>query len=635
MSILDSIASSNDVKGLGSEKLPELCSDIREFIIENISETGGHLSSNLGAVELTVAIHRVYDSSRDRIVFDVGHQSYAHKMLTGRMEGLKNMRRLGGLSSFPKPCESDDDAFIAGHASNSISVALGMARARTLSGLDYDVVAVLGDGALTGGLAYEGLSDVGESGEAIVVILNDNGMSIDRSVGGIERLLGRLRLKPRYLNFKRVYRRVVGKIPWLYKFTHRIKIRVKQIFLKGSMFEALGFYYMGPYDGHDLTRVSAALQWARDQRIPVILHALTKKGKGYPPAERDPEIYHGVNPFDPKKGVAVCGKDDFSGVFGKKLASLAASDKKIVAITAAMGSGTGLSDFASTFPERFFDVGIAEGHAVTMAAGMAKQGLTPVFAAYSTFLQRGYDMLIHDVALSKLHVVLAVDRAGLVGNDGETHHGAFDIAYLGSVPGMTILCPSSFKELEEMLYRAVYEIKGPVALRYPRGGEGAYTGSSGAVPAAVLRKGGDLTIVSYGVMINEALAAAEELKSRGIFAEVVKLNTLGPAADEVGIATGEISGGAGIAAGGTLLKSLEKTGRLIAAEDVCAAGCVGRSILSDCAARGICLKAAKLLNLGDGVVAHGETPQLRSLCGIDADGIVEAATRMIKGGQAK
>lgn len=616
MNILDSIFTSEDVKELGSAKLSMLCADIREFLIKNISETGGHLSSNLGAVELTVAIHRVYDTRRDRVVFDVGHQSYVHKILTGRQNEAKSLRKLGGMSSFPKPCESGDDAFISGHASNSISAALGMARARTLKGEDYDVLAVIGDGALTGGLAYEGLSDAGESGEPMVVVLNDNGMSIDPSVGGMENLLGKLRVKPRYLAFKRFYRRTVGKIKPLYRFSHKVKEKIKRLLLRGCMFEDLGMYYMGPIDGHDVARITSALKWARDQQMPVLLHVMTRKGKGYAPAERDPEIYHGVSPFDPERGVEVHPKEDFSAVFGNALLSIAGQNDSVTAITAAMASGTGLSPFAAAFPNRFFDVGIAEGHAVTMAAGMAKQGLTPVFAVYSSFLQRSYDMLLHDLALQQLHVVLAVDRAGLVGRDGETHHGTFDIAYLGSVPGMKILCPSSFRELEEMLWRAVMETEGPVALRYPRGGEGEFVTSAGNSPAAVLRQGTDLSIVSYGIMINEALGAARLLEAEGISAEVIKLNSVRPLDT------------------GTILASLEKTKRLIAAEDVCAAGCVGQNILAAAASKGMALSGSKLLNLGSGIVTHGEVSELYAEKGIGASGIASAARALLEGGAA-
>jgi 1-deoxy-D-xylulose-5-phosphate synthase len=611
LNILSSITSPEDIKALDKELLPQLCQEIREFLIKSISKTGGHLSSNLGAVELTVAIHRVYDTSRDRLVFDVGHQSYVHKLLTGRRESFGTLRSLGGIAGFPKPVESVHDAFIAGHASNSVSVALGMARARTRQGQDYNVVALIGDGALTGGLAYEGLSDAGESGEPLVVILNDNGMSINPNVGGISKLLARQRVKPGYLSFKRTYRRIVGKIPPLYRFLHKIKERIKDILLPETMFEQMGFIYLGPVDGHDIFQMESVLRWARELKCPVLVHAKTQKGRGYSFAEENPEACHGVSPFDPEKGIPENGDECFSTVFGEALKSLALKDESICAITAAMESGTGLTAFAREFPGRFFDVGIAEGHAVSMAAGMAKQGVKPVVAVYSSFLQRSYDMLIHDVSLQRLHVVLAVDRAGLVGQDGETHHGVFDVNYFCSVPHMAVLCPSSFAELRDMLELALYRISGPAAVRYPRGGEGMYKDSTAKLPAVKLREGTDITIVSYGILINQALAAAEMLLERGITAEVVKLNLINPLDEK------------------TVLASLERTGRLLVAEDACSAGSVGGRLMSAVAASGLVLQGARLLNLGSGIVTHGTVEELLGLNSLDARGLVAAALELV------
>ncbi|MCL2343774.1 MAG: 1-deoxy-D-xylulose-5-phosphate synthase, partial [Firmicutes bacterium] len=515
--MLDKINSPDDVKALSAPEAEKLCAEIRDFLVESVSKTGGHLASNLGVVELTVAIHRVFDTSKDRLVFDVGHQSYVHKILTGRKEGFKKLRMEGGLSGFPKPCESVHDAFIAGHASNSISAALGMARARALLGENYEVLALIGDGALSGGLAYEGLSCLGESGEAVLVILNDNGMSISRNVGGMEELLSKLRVKPGYLRFKRGYRNVVGKVRPLYRVTHRFKEWVKGKILAENMFLQMGFDYYGPVDGHDLRHLEEILRWIGENPDgPVLLHVITKKGKGYAPAENSPDDYHGVGPFDPEIGTQSAAEESYSGVFGEELTRLAARDRHICAITAAMSAGTGLDAFAQAHPERFYDVGIAEGHAVTMAAGLAKQGALPVFAVYSSFLQRGYDMLIHDVSLLNLHVVFAVDRAGLVGQDGETHHGVFDLAYLCSVPHMAVFCPASFAELRSMLNRALYKVTGPVAIRYPRGGEGAYCEDHADEPCSVLREGGDLTLLCYGRMVNEAIDAAKALAERGV-----------------------------------------------------------------------------------------------------------------------
>ena len=494
---MEKINSSADIKKLDREQLPQLCDELRKFEIENIAKTGGHLSPNLGTVELTVAIHRVYDTEKDRLVFDVGHQSYTHKIITGRRDRFDTLRQYGGLSGFPKPSESNDDAFIAGHASNSVSVALGMARARTLTGGEYDVVSVIGDGALTGGLSHEGLADAAASGEPMVIILNDNNMSISENVGGMAQILQNMRIKPAYISFKQWLRGLSENIPGLYKVFHNIKEWLKSRLLPGNVFSEMGLYYLGPVDGHDLDKLETAIRLARDVRKTVVLHVLTKKGKGCSYAESHPDKYHGIGRFDPETGELAPAAVSFSDKAGEYLCQYAENDPRIVAITAAMAGGTGTECFASKFPERFFDVGIAEGHGVTMAAGMAKQGLVPVFAVYSSFLQRGFDMLIHDVSLLGLHTVFCVDRAGLVGNDGETHQGVFDVCYLSAVPGMTILCPASFQELHDMLGYAIHEVTGPAAVRYPRGGEGRYTDSL-MQAENVIREGTDVTIVCYG-----------------------------------------------------------------------------------------------------------------------------------------
>ena len=506
---------------LDANELKPLCEELRQFIIENVSKTGGHLASNLGTVELTVALHRVYDSTRDRIVFDVGHQSYAHKIITGRRDRFNTLRCHGGISGFPKPYEAADDAFIAGHASDSVSLALGMARARTLKKEKYDVVAVIGDGALTGGLAYEGLANVGGCDEPIVIILNDNGMSINSNVGGMAKLLSQERIKPGYINFKRWYRRTVGNITPLYEMNHKLKEALKKSILPSNLFDSMGIYYLGPVDGHDVEQLETVIRWAKEMKTTVLVHVLTTKGKGCDYAEKHPDKYHGVGKFDPATGELQKSGTCFSTVFGHKLVELAEKNKDIVAITAAMSSGTGLNEFSEVYPDRFFDVGIAEQHAVSMAAGMAKQGLVPVVAIYSSFLQRAYDMLIHDVSLLNLHVVLCVDRAGLVGSDGETHHGVFDVDYLCSVPGMQVLCPASFAELEKMLDMAINEMDGPVAIRYPRGGEGAYKDVSHGI-TEVLTHGGDITLAAYGTMVNTMLELSPKLAADGISAEVKK-----------------------------------------------------------------------------------------------------------------
>ena len=608
MSILENVNNIAELRALPEEQLPELCSEIRTFLIESLSKTGGHLASNLGTVELTVALDRVYDPYRDRIVFDVGHQCYTHKLLTGRREGFEKLRKYGGISGFPKPSESEADAFIAGHASNSVSVALGMARARTRLGGDYDVVAVIGDGALTGGLAYEGLSNAGQSGEPLVVILNDNAMSIGSNVGGMARLLSRMRVKPGYFAFKRWYRSTVGQVKPVYYIAHRVKEGVKGAILPENMFDDLGFYYLGPIDGHDVAALESAIAWARDMRVPVLLHVITQKGRGCSFAEADPEKYHGVGSFDPVTGAIKKGAESFSAAVGAALCREAERDERVAALTAAMAEGTGLARFARRFPERFFDTGIAEGHTVSMAAGMAKQGMLPVACVYSSFLQRGFDMLIHDVALLHLHVVFGVDRAGLVGEDGETHHGVFDIAYLGAVPGMTVWCPASLREAADMLHQALYGETGPVALRYPRGGEGEYT-DGGADAFKVLREGTDVTIAAYGTMINEAVKAAESLANEGVSAKVVKLGRVLPLDAE------------------PVLAAARETGRLVVAEEVCASGCIGGRILAS--AEGEAGFKCRLLNLGEGIVGQGGTDKLRSLAGIDAAGIAAAAKELM------
>lgn len=610
LNILQSINTNHDLKQLSPDKLPRLCCEIRDFLLRNVSHTGGHLASNLGTVELTVALHRVYDPAVDRILFDVGHQSYTHKILSGRKDRFDTLRQFGGLSGYPKPCESDCDAFVAGHASDSISLALGMARARTLLHGDYDVVAVIGDGALTGGLSYEGLCDAAQSGEALVVVLNDNGMSINPNVGGMAKFLSAARVKQGYVDFKRRYRAATEHHPKLYDFTHKAKELLKDVLLPNNLFCELGFEYIGPVDGHDVAELEKSIAWARDLRRPVLLHVLTTKGKGVDYAERNPSLYHGVSPFDPQYGVADVGKEDFSSCFGHALTELAAEDARICAVTAAMADGTGLETFATHYPERFFDVGIAEGHAVAMAGGLARQGMKPVFAVYNSFLQRAYDMLIEDWALMRLHAVVAVDRSGLVGADGETHQGSYGLAYLGSVPGMRIFLPSSFQELRDMLQAALQENDGPAAVCYPRGAEGEYRAGWSGAEADVLQEGSSLTLVTHGILINEALTAAAALRAMGIDVELIKLNTLRPLGTEA------------------VMCSLRKTGRLLCVEECCRAGSAGTQLLAAASAEGLSLRAVRQLDLGSGIVSHGGVGDLRRELGIDALGIMAAVKEM-------
>ena len=614
--ILETINSPADVKRLSEEDAVRLCQELRRFLVEQVSRTGGHLASNLGVVELTVAIHRVYDTASDRLVLDVGHQCYVHKALTGRRELFGTLRQFGGLSGFPKPYESVHDAFMAGHASDSVSVALGMARARTLLGAEYQVAAVIGDGALGGGLSFEGLNDAGGSGEPLVVILNDNGMSIDKNVGGLSKHLSRMRTEPEYYAFKKKYRKVLEKLPagrTLYEWSHELKTALKKSLLPpvSTVFEDMGFSYMGPVDGHDVQRLTVVLRAAREAGRPVLVHVHTVKGSGYEPALREPEKFHGVGAFDPATGqVRQPAQETFSHVFGETLRQLARQDGRVCAITAAMADGTGLTGFAGEFPRRFFDVGIAEGHGVAMAGGMAKQGLIPVFAVYDSFLQRGYDMLVQDMALEKLHGVLAVDRCGLVGADGETHHGCLD--YLSQIPGMTVLAPASFAELRRMLRRAVLDMTGPVAVRYPRGGEDGYDGDCGDEPVTVLRQGTDAAIVTYGILTGQALRAAELLEKEGVSLRVVKLNRVAPLD------------------GDGICRALDGVKRVVAAEDQLRAGAVGERLGALLLERGAGIERYALRNAGEALPAQGSTAQLRHVLGLDAEGMAQAVREVLK-----
>ena len=611
--ILETLQSPADVKRLSAADTVQLCDELRQFLVEQVSRTGGHLASNLGTVELTVAIHRVFDTSSDRLVFDVGHQCYVHKALTGRRELFGTLRQFGGLSGFPKPYESPHDAFMAGHASDSVSVALGMARARTLLGQDYHVLALIGDGALGGGLSFEGLNDAGDSGERLIVVLNDNGMSIDANVGGLSRNLARMRTTEEYYEFKKKYRAALSRLPGgsaLYGLSHEVKTALKKSLLPpvSTMFEDMGFAYMGPVDGHDVARLTAVLQAAKEEKRPVLVHVHTIKGSGYEPAQREPERFHGIGPFDTATGKEKkAAGETFSSVFGQTLTALAREDEQVCAITAAMGEGTGLTGFACMFPRRFFDVGIAEGHAVAMAGGMAKQGLTPVFAVYDSFLQRGFDMLVQDVALEHLHVVLGVDRCGLVGADGETHHGCID--YLSQIPGMTVLTPASFAELRRMLHRAVLEEKGPVAVRYPRSGECGYHGDCGGESVTVFG-GGAVAVVTYGILTGQALEAAELLKNEGISLRVVKLNQVAPLDGEA------------------VCAALDGASHIVAVEDQLRAGCVGERLAAVLAERGIPTRLL-LRNVGDALPPQGTVSQLWQSLGLDAQGIAQAVREVL------
>lgn len=535
--ILNSINLPEGIKDLSKKDLIRLSVEIRQFLLEKLSVTGGHLSSNLGVVELTIALHRAYDSPKDKILWDVGHQGYVHKMLTGRCNGFDNLRQNGGMSGFLKRCESDHDIFGAGHSSTSISAAQGIAKSRNIMGDKYNVIAVIGDGALTGGMAFEALNNLGDSKEKMTIVLNDNEMSIDENIGGLVSYLGNIRTNSSYHKLKSSTEHIISEIPkigpQLASGIRKVKGSIKYIVVPGMLFEDLGLTYIGPIDGHKIDDMTDAFEKAKRINGPTIIHVITKKGKGYRFAEENPDRYHGVSSFDIKKGITSSKKSTFSDVFGDSLIDIVSSRNDVVAITAAMPTGTGLAKFKSMFPKKLIDVGIAEQHGVTLAAGMSTSGVTPVIAVYSTFLQRAYDQILHDVCIQNLHVVFAIDRAGVVGNDGETHHGVFDISYLSHIPNITLLAPETGDDLDAMLKYSVNEHNGPIAIRYPRGdanvndGKFKYTYDTLAKPE-VLQEGKDVVILAIGNMVTKSRQVAQILKDEGIFATVVKVKMIKP-----------------------------------------------------------------------------------------------------------
>lgn len=555
--ILEEINNPSDLKKLNIVEKKQLAEEIREYILEIVSKNGGHLASNLGVVELTIALHSVFNCPKDKIVWDVGHQAYVHKILTGRKEEMKTLRKLGGISGFPKTSESEYDSFDTGHSSTSISVALGMARARDLLKEENKIIAVIGDGSLTGGMAVEALNDAGSSKTNITVILNDNEMSISKNVGGVPALLTKIRVKKTYKRSNNCIKRFFNRVPIIGKpivnFAHIIKRTIKQAVIPNMYFEDIGFTYLGPVDGHNIQELENILRKSQNIEGPVLIHVITKKGKGYKYAEENPNKFHGVSSFDIKTGeIKNNNKKDYSKVFGEKLVNLAKKDKKIVAITAAMADGTGLEKFSKKYPNRFFDVGIAEQHAVGLIAGMAKSGLKPVFAVYSSFLQRSYDQLIHDIAIQNLPVTIAIDRAGIVGADGETHQGLFDLAFLSEIPNFVVMAPKNFEEFEKMLEFAI-NLKRPVAIRYPRGGEGKVKFDNcdkiNLGKAEVIKKGTDLTIIAIGKMVERAVEVSNLLEKDNVNAEIINARFLKPLDKEI------------------ILSSVRKTKKAITIED--------------------------------------------------------------------
>ena len=535
--LLDRLKLPQDLKKLSFRQLEALCAEIRSVLIHTVSKTGGHLSSNLGVVELTVALHKTFDAPKDQIVWDVGHQSYTHKILTGRKNKMNTLRQKGGLSGFPKPAESIYDAFIAGHSSTSISVAAGLARAKSLKAEPGFTIAVIGDGAFTGGMAYEALNNAGHYKDRIIIVLNDNEMSISKNVGAFARYLAQIRSKPEYYSTRDKIRKWISAVPLVGKPMAKLlsdsKSYLKEMLYHSNLFENFGFEYVGPVDGHDLESLCDAFERAKASDGPVLVHVDTIKGKGYSFAEKQPDAYHGVPQFNAKLGSCENRPQDFSAVFGSWIVEAAEKDTKICAITAAMKDGTGLEEFAARYPERFYDVGIAESHAVTFSAGLAHGGLHPVFAVYSTFLQRAYDQVMQDMAIANEHVLLAVDRAGIVGEDGETHQGIFDISFLSSIPGITILSPATYPELRACLDRAMYRCIGPVAVRYPKGREKAFPAGLHGNEKFQLSKDVDILLISYGRLAVSCCQAAGLLRQKGVDVGVLKLTQLLPYCEEL------------------------------------------------------------------------------------------------------
>lgn len=537
---IDRIPSPAELKRLSPEQLKELCQELRDVLIQTVSHTGGHLSSNLGMVELTVALHREFHLPEDQIIWDVGHQCYVHKLLTGRADRFDTLRQESGLTGFPCPSESQYDSFITGHSSTSVSAANGMAKAKTLRGQPGYVIAVIGDGALTGGLSYEGLCNAGRSKDKLIVILNDNRMSISSNVGYVARHLSHMRSRPNYVRAKHNVEWITKHIPLVgsacYRGLLRLKTRLKtMVYRNSTIYEEMGFHYLGPVDGHNLEDLQQALRTAKVIDRPVLLHVETVKGRGYPFAEQNPDVYHGVSGFDILSGRLPDQADCFSSVFGHTLMELAKEDDRICAVTAAMTNGTGLAEFAAQYPSRCFDTGIAEEHAVTFCSGLATGGMLPVFAVYSTFLQRSYDQILNDTAIMGNHIVLAIDRAGLVPDDGETHQGIFDVPFLQTIPGMTIYAPSCFTELQMQLKQALYDETGPVAVRYPKGGEPAVpTGYQPDYRPYQLYQlpQSDTVLVTYGRLFFEALEASQRLEKAGVPISVLKLTRIKPLESE-------------------------------------------------------------------------------------------------------
>ncbi len=619
--LIENINGPQDLKKLSIPRLKELAGELREIIIETVATNGGHLASNLGSVDLTVALHYVFNSPADKIIWDVGHQAYAHKLLTGRYGAFSGIRQYGGISGFPKISESPHDAFGTGHSSTSISAALGILAARDLNREKFKVIAVIGDGAMTAGLAFEGLNHAGHLKKDLIVILNDNEMSISPNVGALSAYLRRMMMGDLYTKFKKETKLFLERLPAVgepvLKIAQKAEDTVKGLVVPGLLFEELGFEYVGPVDGHRIESLIETVNTFKDFPGPVLIHTITQKGKGYKPAEQNPGIFHGIGPFNIETGEQIpSSRKSYSEIFGNCLTELAKYDERIIAITAAMTEGTGLSEFVRSFPKRFYDVGIAEGHAVTFAAGLATQGLRPVVAIYSTFLQRSYDEIVHDVCLQNLPVVFAIDRGGIVGDDGPTHHGAFDLSYLRHIPNLVVMAPKDGYELRCML-RTALSLEGPSAIRYPRGSvEGSQEeGETEEIPigrAEVLRQGKDVLIAAIGNTVNPAVDASRLLDEAGVSACVINARFVKPLDTDL------------------ILRHAMETGHVLTVEENTVLGGFGSAVLEELAASGAEGVKVKTLGLPDRFIEHGPQGVLRKMHGLDAEGIARETLALIK-----
>ncbi len=611
--LLKNINSPSDIKKISAQSADRLCSEIRTFLINTVSNTGGHLASNLGVVELTVAMHKIFNCPTDKIVWDVGHQSYVHKILTGRFDKFSTLRQEGGISGFPRPCESEYDAFISGHSSTSISVASGIATANRLSANPGYAIAVIGDGAITGGLAYEAFNNAARNKkDRLIIVLNDNNMSISKNVGSVANYLSGIRNTPQYYGTKDTVESILDSIPLIGKSIKNVasaaKKTVKDMLYSNAFFEDLGFVFLGPVNGHDLNSLCSVFRRARDLKCPVVISVNTKKGKGYKFAEENPGEYHGISRFNIKTGLPYkVSSVTYSAVFGKKLVELASNNRKICAVTAAMKYGTELQHFYRRFKDRFFDVGIAEAHAVVFSSALAAGGMIPVFAVYSSFLQRGYDQIIHDASIDKKHVILAIDRAGIVGDDGETHQGIFDVAFLSSIPGAVIYSPANYTELEYCLELAVTKHDGVVAVRYPRGGQPdnvkglSFTGTHTVIHS---QKTSKIALVTYGRLFSELVIAKKQLEDVGVSVDIIKLNLLAPLPND-------------------FIETIERYENIIFVEEGISVGGIAQQVASKLMIRGY--KGRYISRAIENFVPQADVSSSIKNLGLDSESIAELA----------